>query len=124
VEPDAFSQLFIGLFVAQEFNAVGVRLILEFNGGTPRKMMALPLPLGHVYDDLPWRAIVPNGTTEGLTMVDLELDQEVHWHDAVTEPPWWTVGKSLKNWWRDRAASKLKNEIFKLLASHPTLTVG
>lgn len=107
----------------QQFEAVGAKLLLEFQGSIKPKA-EYPLTVGYVYDELPWRVVVPHGTKAGLTVVGLELFSDTRWHDALPEPPWWAMGNFLKESWRNRAAVELESEILRLLTEHPPLVVG
>lgn len=107
----------------QCFTATGVKLLLEYYGPLA-PMQSFPLPIGAVYDALPWRVVVPYGTTAGLVMTGLQFDKGVSWYDATPEAPWWLPGKALKTYWRKRKASELEAEIAGILKNRPLLTIG
>lgn len=88
------------------------------------KFINFPLMVGSVYDNLPWRVIVPHGTMEGLTMTGCVLDQNVDWLDLISEPPYWVLGIKRKTDWRKQKALELKNEILSTLQKCPHLRVG
>lgn len=107
----------------QHFEARGARLILEFDGPLV-KFENFPLEVGSVYDNLPWRVIVPHGTKEGLTMTGCVLDQNIVWIDLISEPPCWVFGTKRKTDWRRQKALELENEIISSLQKRPHLRVG
>lgn len=107
----------------QYFEARGAHLILEFDGPLV-PFGKFPLAVGSVYDNLPWRVIVPHGTKKGLTMTGCILDQNTSWLDLISNPPWWVLGDKRKTNWRKKKALKLENEIISSLQKRPTLSVG
>lgn len=69
----------------QEFGGVGARLLLNWNGPV-EKRNNFPLPPNVLCTDMPWRVVVPLGTTEHLTLAGLDASDE-EWRNLDVDLP-------------------------------------
>jgi hypothetical protein len=107
----------------QQLGGQGATLFLDFDGPLV-PMGSFPLAIGFVYDALPWRVMVPNGTVNGLTIVGFQFMPGTDWKDAIPNAPWWKLTKESKLRWQQNRAAALSKEILNIIATQPVLRVG
>lgn len=103
----------------QQFQGWDVTLFFDFDGPLV-PMSQFPLAVGAVYDALPWRAVVPLGTTKELRLVKLEEEDDCDWLDCIPPVPWWMP---FKKCYRKQKALNLRDEIFDLVAQKPLIKI-
>ncbi len=105
----------------QHMGANGVRL--KFNWSGPVRINNdFPLEPDTLHEDLPWRAVVPVGTTQHLTIVGLDADYD-EWAEAVGVAPWYCLTNLMKTAYRERHAKILKLEIENRIQTRPPVVV-
>lgn len=109
---------------AQEIEARGVKLLLEFYGPLLKPPPAFPRSTGAIYDELAWRVTVPYGTSTDLVMIGLEFEPGHNWLDVIPIAPQWLLLRKLKNCWREKKALQLEHEIRAILEQKPLLRIG
>lgn len=105
----------------QEFQAEGVALRFDWSGPV-RVNNAFPLETDVLHDDLPWRAVVPVGSTQHLRIVGLDAKEDA-WIEAVGSAPWYCLTARMKSSYRRDRAEVLKGEIEGRIATRPPVVV-
>lgn len=103
----------------QHFEGWDVTLYFDFDGPLV-PMTSFPLPVGSVYNALPWRAVVPLGTTKELRLIKLEEEDTCDWLEMIPPAPWWIP---FKKWYRKKKAQKLREQTFAMIAKRPLIKV-
>lgn len=81
-----------------------------------------PLTPDVLFDFLPWRAVVPHGTTRHLAVLGLEASQNA-WEQCVEPAPWYCITAGLKRAFRARRAAIERTRILEKIDSCVSLCV-
>lgn len=96
---------------------------LKFNWSGPvRVNNTFPLEPNTLHEDLPWRAVVPVGTTRHLIVIGLDADDDV-WAEAVGATPSYCLTSRMKAAYRHERAKLLKQETEDRIKTRPSVVV-
>jgi hypothetical protein len=106
---------------ANEFAANGAVLKLHWSGQVLENH-EFPLQPNVLHTHLPWRAVVPTGTTCHLTAFALEAEQE-QWISLAGKSPFYCLTKKMKEGFVANKVERLKQNVNKLLLDRPAIKV-
>lgn len=109
--------------VHQAFEFTGARLILQWDGPTTTHN-SFPLPKNVLLNSLPWRVMISHGTTEGLTAVRIEVEDQSQYDEIIGAPPFWALTQRMKSYWRSNKIRSLNSDIETYLITQPKIIVG
>lgn len=81
-----------------------------------------PLAPDILFDFLPWRAVVPHGTTRHLTIIGLEAPQST-WEERIDRTPWYYITSDMKRAFRARQAAVEQRRTLEKIGSGISLSV-
>lgn len=103
------------------FTGTGARLLFEWDGPVDTST-TVPLSPNVLHDDMPYRVVVPAGTTRHLALTGFEPDPDL-W-TAYPLLPWYCLTPASQNRARHRALVRLQRQIDAIVAARPAIRVG
>lgn len=107
--------------LGQDFESAGAVVRFEWLGPM-RINNDFPLEPDVLHLDLPWRAMVPTGTTRHLRITGLRANF-THWVDEVRNPPWYCLTDTSKSRFRNEQAMVLKKDTAARIKTRPSIEV-
>ncbi|MBF8643704.1 MULTISPECIES: hypothetical protein [Pseudomonas] len=112
------------LLASQQYEHYGAKLIMEWSGPVINGAISdnpFPLPIDTLYNALPWRVVVSQGTTQYLRAVDIQCSDQALMEDA--RHPWYCLTEGMQERWRLSELKKRRDSIKRLVKDKPSICV-